>query len=73
MILLRSLIKKKSLTKVELSKEVCVICYSNNSTQIAVPCAHKIICDDCLQIFDIKTFEKCPLCRANIIYLLKMK
>ncbi|KAI0983633.1 hypothetical protein GJ496_010333 [Pomphorhynchus laevis] len=45
----------------------CVICQDAKAFHIAVPCTHKILCDDCLAIFKVSEIStRCPLCRHAI-------
>jgi len=43
----------------------CVICFSEPSSVIFIPCAHLAVCKDCFENVK-KCNNKCPLCRKHI-------
>ena len=43
----------------------CVICLSNPSTKILIPCAHRCLCNDCYIVMQ-RISKCCPLCRRNV-------
>jgi hypothetical protein len=45
----------------------CVICMSAKRVRLAVPCGHRLLCEECK--FDGK---QCPLCRKNIEQIIKI-
>ncbi len=44
----------------------CVICFSEESAPVFIPCAHKCVCNDCYAGLK-RTTNTCPLCRKNIM------
>lgn len=48
----------------------CVICLSETSSVIFIPCAHRCVCDACY--VGIKKVKNCcPLCRRSIVQVIK--
>lgn len=45
---------------------LCVICYDNQKTYIALPCRHLLFCDNCVQAFTRQAKQECPVCRKAI-------
>jgi len=45
----------------------CVICMDAKRTVVNVPCGHLVLCDVCGP-----TVKQCPICRANIVDVLKV-
>lgn len=44
----------------------CVICMSDASSVIFIPCAHRCVCPGCFSGIQ-KSNNKCPLCRRTIV------
>ena len=44
----------------------CVICMSDVSSVIFIPCAHRCVCPGCFSGIQ-KSNNKCPLCRRTIV------
>ena len=44
----------------------CVICMSDVSSVIFIPCAHRCVCPGCFPGIQ-KSNNKCPLCRRTIV------
>lgn len=43
----------------------CVVCMSDNSTEILVPCGHRCMCKTCCdQLLNVK--KQCPICRRGV-------
>ena len=48
----------------------CVICLSEISSLIFIPCAHRCVCSTCYE--GLKKIKNCcPLCRRNITHIIK--
>jgi hypothetical protein len=48
----------------------CVVCLSETSSMIFIPCAHRCVCEACYE--GIKKVKNCcPLCRRNITHVIK--
>ncbi len=47
----------------------CVICNDEAPTEILLPCAHMVSCNECTQKY-IKTNDTCPICRSIIFSIL---
>ena len=45
----------------------CVVCLSDPSTEILIPCGHRCVCKTCCGQLPKKT---CPLCRRDILHVL---
>lgn len=50
----------------------CVICFSEPSSIIFIPCAHMALCNTCYNSLT-KCSNKCPLCRKQISNIIEMK
>ena len=50
----------------------CVICFSEPSSIIFIPCAHNALCKNCYESVK-KCNNKCPLCRKNICNIIERK
>lgn len=50
----------KSLSQAE-SEEECSICMDGLATHLVLPCGHRCLCEDCMDLV-----ERCPLCRVDI-------
>jgi hypothetical protein len=48
----------------------CVICLTDPSSIILIPCAHMALCRNCYNCL-MKTNNKCPLCRKNILNIIE--
>ena len=46
--------------------DICPICFSEKKSWIVLPCKH-LFCKNCLDTFEKKSIDKCPICRTNII------
>jgi hypothetical protein len=47
----------------------CVVCLSDDSSEVLVPCGHKCMCKSCAnQLY--RSTRKCPICRKYITTLL---
>ena len=44
---------------------LCVICYTETSNTIVLPCRHLSLCKPCSQIVRIQN-NKCPICRSEV-------
>tara|TARA_B100000029_G_C17435011_1_gene909325 strand:+ start:543 stop:995 length:453 start_codon:yes stop_codon:yes gene_type:complete len=54
------------LTKIKIYEvEECLICMSNETSQIFIPCGHLCSCKDCCEQL-MSLSNKCPLCRRRI-------
>ncbi len=49
------------------SSALCTICYVNISEMLIYPCKHICVCKLCIEKID-----SCPLCRENIVSILKI-
>lgn len=60
---------KKVVTEVKKveKKRLCIVCMSNSSDHLIMPCGHKCACEDCLL-----QCEKCPICRSHISGFIKV-
>jgi hypothetical protein len=43
---------------------ICIVCRDNTRTHALVPCGHKVLCEDCVNLLIDK---RCPLCRVQLI------
>lgn len=50
----------------------CVICLTEESNTVIMPCGHFCICDECGRAL-VKAKQTCPICRNNISNLIPMK
>ena len=58
------------ISKLKLYEEAeCVICFSEPSSIIFIPCAHRATCATCYDSIK-KCNNKCPLCRKNILNII---
>ncbi|KAJ7972847.1 MND1-interacting protein 1 [Quillaja saponaria] len=44
----------------------CVMCLSEESSVVFLPCAHQIVCEKCNELHDKEGMKDCPSCRAPI-------
>ena len=70
---LRSLISKGKINTMSAmsTKDICVVCFNKEATYTCIPCAHQVLCVDCVSIFN-ERFETCPICRVKFSNLPKM-
>lgn len=53
-------------------ENICVVCYTNNSDIVIMPCGHSEICEDCAK--DVwKTTNLCYICQQEIDYMAKIE
>lgn len=53
----------------EYKEELCIICFDQKPNSLYKQCNHGGLCKDCsIEIFN--SHKKCPLCRANIEYVI---
>jgi len=48
--------------------EMCIACKDAEKTYALIPCGHKVVCEECLNLLDPK---RCPLCNLNFINSLR--
>jgi len=41
------------------SDQMCIVCTVNEKTHAFIPCGHKAVCGDCLELLES---QRCPLC-----------
>lgn len=41
---------------------ICIVCKDNTRTHALVPCGHKVLCEDCVNLLIDK---RCPLCNTE--------
>ncbi len=44
----------------------CVVCMSDNSTEILAPCGHRCMCKTCSDQL-LRVSKKCPICRREVL------
>jgi len=49
--------------------EMCIVCKDAEKTQALIPCGHKVVCKECLNLLVPK---RCPLYNLNFINSLKV-
>jgi len=49
------------------SENECVICLDGKNDHVVVPCGHQCLCKDCGH-----TVKQCPICRVDIISVMKI-
>ncbi|KAL5246322.1 hypothetical protein ACI65C_013730 [Semiaphis heraclei] len=49
--------------------EMCIVCKDAEKTYALIPCGHKVVCEECLNLLDPK---RCPLCNLNFINSLRV-
>ncbi|KAM0015362.1 putative transcription factor C2H2 family [Helianthus debilis subsp. tardiflorus] len=49
-----------------LSHDECVMCLSEETTVLFVPCGHQVLCDECNVIHEDNGMKECPSCRTPI-------
>ena len=42
--------------------DICVVCIDNESTHVLRPCGHKVLCERCVDAYDL---SGCPICRSR--------
>ncbi|AKR17350.1 IAP-3 [Urbanus proteus nucleopolyhedrovirus] len=62
-----NIFSKASSNAVEVESNLCKICYERERNVCFVPCGHAIACGICAC-----SFKNCPLCRDNIVNILKI-
>ena len=62
----------KLVSKVESSKELCVVCLDEEATRACIPCTHDVVCGNCSDNFRLNV-KFCPLCRHDIKMISQMK
>ena len=58
---------------VDVSGPDCVICLNNPIDTIILPCRHLCLCSDCSLLLRQQDSNRCPVCRANIERLIRVK
>jgi len=58
--------KKKEDEDESKSNGLCVVCVSNRSCMVIIPCGHLSLCESCSG-----QLKKCPICRCDVINFIK--
>lgn len=48
----------------------CVVCMSDESTQIMAPCGHRCMCKACCEHLQ-RINKKCPICRRDVVQVIE--
>lgn len=62
----------KNITEMRESSEKCSVCLDTNSNCMIIPCAHKCICSECSIELRKTSNVLCPICRGEIIQIVKL-
>ena len=64
--------KQQYITEMRESSEKCSVCLDTNSNCMIIPCAHKCICSECSIKLRKTSNVLCPICRGEIIQIVKL-
>ena len=64
--------RRKGIVEIATTIEQCVVCLDKDATYTCIPCAHRVLCEICVQKFH-GIFDVCPICRTKFKVISDMK